>query len=319
MSAMVKVNGSIGLSVVVPCYNEAAVLPLLKERLVKCLNELALSWEVIFVDDGSSDSTYKQLASLRDEDSRFRVVRLSRNFGHQVAVCAGLAYSFGDVVAVIDADLQDPPELFAACLKKLSDGYDIVYLVRRKRKEMFLKRFTYALFYRLLKSVADVNIPLDSGDFCLLKRQVVDVLTQMQERHMFVRGMRAWCGFRQFGMEYERSARAAGVTKYPFRKLVQLAADGIFSFSTRPLRIATYLGLCTLAVTFVAGLFLFAWRLLGFRFMGHVARELPGWTAIICGVLFLNGVQLLILGVIGEYIGRIYGEVKQRPRWVVRE
>jgi dolichol-phosphate mannosyltransferase len=209
--------------------------------------------------------------------------------------------------------------LLDQCLAKLREGYDVAYAVRRKRKEGVLKRAAYAVFYRLLRSVADVDIPLDSGDFCLMSARVASVLRQMPERNLFLRGLRAWSGFRQIGVEYEREARAAGKTKYPLGKLVHLATDGLFSFSTLPLRLATYLGFITLTLSMLVGLFHIAWRLCGFRFMGHTAQELPGWTSLIVGMLFLTSVQFLMLGCIGEYIGRVYIEVKQRPRWIVRE
>jgi len=308
-----------GLSLIIPCYNEASVLPLLEARLKKYLATLDVSWEVIFVDDGSRDTTFAQLAAMHRAEPRFKVLTFSRNFGHQAALCAGLACAGGRAVGVLDADLQDPPELFAQCLEKLNEGYDVVYAVRKKRKENFLKRAAYALFYRLLRSVAEVEIPLDSGDFCLMRRNVVDVLKALPERNVFLRGLRAWTGFRQVGVEYEREARAAGETKYPLRKLVRLATDGVFSFSTLPLRAATLLGVGGVLLSLLAGVFILTWRLWGFRFMGHTAAELPGWTAVVCLVLFLGGLQFLILGFLGEYIGRIYAEVKQRPRWIVRE
>jgi dolichol-phosphate mannosyltransferase len=307
------------LSLVIPCFNEASVLPLLETRLRKALAELGVSWEVIFVDDGSRDKTLEGLARLHQSEPRFKVIALSRNFGHQAALSAGLSAAAGKFVGVLDADLQDPPELFGQALAKLREGYDVIYAVRRKRKEGFAKRAAYAIFYRLLRAAAEVNIPLDSGDFCLMRRCVVDVLKGMPERNIFLRGMRAWSGFRQVGLEYEREGRAAGETKYPFRKLLRLATDGLFAFSTLPLRLATYLGFCGVALALAVGIFIMAWRILGFRFMGHTASDLPGWAAVVCLVLFLNGVQFLMLGCLGEYIGRIYGEVKHRPRWIVRE
>jgi len=308
----------IALSVVIPCFNEADVLPLLRKRLVAALEPTGAQWEVVFVDDGSFDGTFEHLAAMHREDGRFKVLSFSRNFGHQTAISAGLAHATGEAVAVMDADLQDPPEILPAALAKLKEGYDVVYAVRRQRKEGLLKRGAYALFYRLLKAVAEIDIPLDSGDFCLMNRRVVDVLKQMPERNVFVRGLRAWSGFRQFGLDYERQARAAGETKYPFRKLLRLALDAVFAFSTVPLRLGTYLGFGATVASILAGIFVVAWRIGGFRFMGHTARELPGWTAAVVVGLFLGGIQLLILGLIGEYIGRIYSEVKQRPRWVVR-
>lgn len=309
----------IELSLIIPCYNESDVLPALQSRLIKCLGELHVSWEVIFIDDGSQDKTLQQLAAMHKAEPRFKVISFSRNFGHQAALTAGLAYASGKAVGIMDADLQDPPELFSQALEKLREGYDVVYAVRTKRKENFYKRASYAVFYRLLKFATESEIPLDSGDFCLMSNRVATVLRRMPERYVFLRGLRAWAGFKQFGLEYERDARAAGTTKYPFRKLVRLATDGIFSFSTMPLRFATYLGFLGVALSVLAGLFVLAWRVFGFEFMGHRAVELPGWTALVGVMLFFGGLQFLILGFLGEYIGRIYGEVKQRPRWIVRD
>jgi len=309
----------VDLSIVVPCYNEAHALPLLRDRLLSSLNSLGLNWEVVFVDDGSSDGTGEQLAAMHRANPGFKVLAFSRNFGHQAAISAGLAHAAGDVVAIMDADLQDPPEILAACLEKVRAGYDVVFAVRRKRKENVFKRCAYAVFYRLLKLTAEIDIPLDSGDFCVMTRRVVTVLTRMPERNVFVRGLRAWAGFRQIGLPYEREARAAGETKYPFRKLLRLAMDGVFAFSTLPLRLATYLGFFAVGLAVLAGLFILSWRIFGFKFMGQTAHELPGWTAVVGAALFFGGIQLLILGVMGEYLGRIYSEVKQRPRWVVRQ
>ena len=306
------------LSVVVPCYNEDAVLPMLRPRLLSVLDSLGSVWEVLIVDDGSTDRTLETAIEMHEEDSRFKIIALSRNFGHQAAISAGLHYSVGDVVAVLDADLQDPPEVLAECLNRWRDGYDVVYAIRKKRREGALLRASYAAFYRLLKAVADIKIPLDSGDFCVMDRQVVNALLAMPERNMFVRGMRAWSGFRQIGVAYERAARAAGATKYPFLSLVRLAVDGILSFSTLPLRVATLLGGATILLNMLVLMFVVVWRVLGFEFMGHTARELPGWAGGLSVTLLLGGVQLFILGVVGEYIARIYDEVKQRPRWIVR-
>ena len=292
---------------------------MLAARLTAALDALGLAWEVVFVDDGSHDTTFAQLEELHRHEPRFKAIALSRNFGHQAAICAGLHHATGDAVGIMDADLQDPPEILAACLEKLKQGHDVVYAIRQQRKENLLMRAAYAIFYRLLRAVAEADIPLDSGDFCVMNRRVVNVLKQMPERNIFMRGLRAWTGFRQIGLEYERPARAAGETKYPLSKLMRLAADGLFAFSTLPLRAATYLGFAALAFSTIATGFIVTWRVLGFRFMGHTASELPGWTALVGGMFFLGGIQFLILGCIGEYVGRIYNEIKHRPRWIVRE
>jgi len=307
------------LSLVIPCYNEGQVLTLLRERLVRCLDAMGLSWEVILVDDGSRDDTFVQLAAMHATDSRFKVLSFSRNFGHQTAVFAGLTHAHGDFVAVLDADLQDPPEFVADCVAKLREGFDVVYAVRRQRKENIFKRLCYAGFYRLLKAIAEVEIPLDSGDFCVMRQPVVAVLRSLPERNVFVRGLRAWSGFRQTGLEYNRAARAAGETKYPFRKLLRLAFDGVFAFSPVPLRLATYVGFASLLVAVLAAGFILIWKIIGFQLFGQYPSAVPGWTSLVCLVLFLNGIQFLILGVMGEFIGRIYNEAKQRPRWIIRE
>ena len=308
------------LSIVVPCFNEGEVLLLLTARLYASLQALGLDWEVIFVDDGSDDGmTLPVLSALNEEEPRFKVVSFSRNFGHQAAISCGLAHSTGETVAIIDADLQDPPELLSSLLQKLLTGYDVVYAVRRKRKENWLKRAAYACFYRVLRFLADVDIPADTGDFCIMRRQVVDVLKMMPEQEAFLRGLRAWVGFRQIGIEYEREPRAAGDTKYPLSKMVRLAMDGIFSFSVLPLRLAIFLGLGAVILAMLWAALHLVWRIAGFEFMGHTAAQLPGWTTLMCGMFFLGGLQLLILGCIGEYIGRIFKEVKQRPRWILRE
>lgn len=307
------------LSVVIPCYNEAAVLPLLRERLCQNLSRSDGVWEVILIDDGSNDDTFHQLSAMHAADQRFKVISFSRNFGHQTAVYAGLSYASGDFVAVMDADLQDPPEFLLTCIEKLKEGYDVVYAVRRRRKENLIKKLCYSAFYRLLKAIAEVEIPLDSGDFCVMRQRVVAVLRQMPERNMFVRGLRAWSGFRQAGIEYDRDARAAGETKYPFLKLVRLAMDGVIAFSPLPLRLAAYVGFGSLAVSLVGTAFLIVWKILDFPVLGQYPSEVPGWTSLVCLMLFLNGIQFLMLGVMGEFIGRIYNETKQRPRWIVRE
>lgn len=303
----------------IPCYNEAAVLPLLRERLCQNLSRSDGVWEVILIDDGSNDDTFHQLSAMHAADQRFKVISFSRNFGHQTAVYAGLSYASGDFVAVMDADLQDPPEFLLTCIEKLKEGYDVVYAVRRRRKENLIKKLCYSAFYRLLKAIAEVEIPLDSGDFCVMRQRVVAVLRQMPERNMFVRGLRAWSGFRQAGIEYDRDARAAGETKYPFLKLVRLAMDGVIAFSPLPLRLAAYVGFGSLAVSLVGTAFLIVWKILDFPVLGQYPSEVPGWTSLVCLMLFLNGIQFLMLGVMGEFIGRIYNETKQRPRWIVRE
>lgn len=309
---------AVTLSVVIPCFNEEEVLPLLEKRLVPALDALGVSWEVIFCDDGSRDRTPQLLEAMFQRDRRLRYLSFSRNFGHQAAISAGLSEARGEAVAIMDADLQDPPELLAQCLAKWREGYEVVYAVRATRKENIFMRAAYKLAYRTIRAMAAVSIPLDSGDFCLMDRKVVDVLVRMPERNIFLRGMRAWAGFRQVGIPYDRDERKAGVTKYPFAKLLKLALDGVFSFSTVPLRIATWIGLSTVVLAMGAIVFIVVSRLTGWRLLGISAADVPGWSGMMVAVFFIGGVQLLCLGVIGEYVGRIYEEAKGRPRWVVR-
>lgn len=307
------------LSLILPCYNESPVLPSLHERLRVALGALPYEWEVIFVDDGSTDGSWEKLSALSEADPRFKVIRFSRNFGQQAAITCGLEYAGGEIVGVMDADLQDPPEILTRCAEKLEEGYDVVYAVRRGRKEGWLLRSCYSLFYKLFRTTADIDVPVDAGDFCVMTRPVAEALRQMPERNLFVRGMRAWVGFRQVGLEYERPERAAGTSKYPLGRLWRLATDGMFAFSTVPLRIATWMGFAMVGFVIALSGLILIWRLAGFRLLGHTSTELPGWTAVALGILMLGGVQLLFLGLIGEYVGRIYSEVKARPRWVVRQ
>ena len=268
------------LSVVIPCYNEIAVLPLLEESLRSTLGRLGMSWEVVFVDDGSVDGSYERLASLHAQDPRFKLVRFSRNFGHQAAIAAGLSWARGEVVGILDADLQDPPELLATCLEHWRSGDQVVYCQREERKEGALMRWLYATFYRLLRASSEVAMPLDAGDFCLMDRRVVDVINRMPEHRVFVRGLRAWAGFRQRALPYSRPLRAAGQTKYGFGRLLSLAANGVFSFTLIPLRVATWLGLLLILMSCAWGVFVLAWRILGFRVFGLTASQLPGWTGV---------------------------------------
>ena len=305
------------LSVVIPCYNEITVLPLLEDRLRSALDGLGMRWEVVFVDDGSKDGSYERLAALHARDARFKVVRLSRNFGHQAAIAAGLSFAGGEAVAILDADLQDPPELIATCLKHWREGDQVVYCQREQRKEGPLLRLLSASFYRLLRASSEVAMPLDAGDFCLMDRRVVDVINAMPEHRVFVRGLRAWAGFRQRALPYARPARAAGETKYGLGRLLSLAANGLFSFTLIPLRVATFLGLMLSALSGAWGVFVLAWRIFGFRFFGLTASQLPGWSGFVLLLILFGSVQLVLLGVLGEYVGRIYEETKGRPRWVI--
>lgn len=312
-----SLNGSKRVSVVIPCYNEQEVLPLLIDRLTGVLATWPFEVEVVFVDDGSTDATWRLLTEYQCKDARFKIIRLARNFGHQLALWEGLQHAGGDLVAVLDADLQDPPESLRAFFKKWEQGFDVIYGVRCKRKEAWYKRLAYYSFYRILNSLAEFDLPLDAGDFCLMDRQVVDTILRSPEQQPYIRGIRAWAGFSQTAVEYERAARAAGEVKYTFRKLLQLACNGIFSSSIKPLRLTTYLGLLVSSVSFLGALFTLVQRLLASYFEDMGLAPVSGYATIVIAMLFLGGVQLICLGILGEYVGRIYENVKARPRTVV--
>lgn len=301
------------VSIVIPCFNEESVLPMLFERIQTVTRAWPYASEIIVVDDGSTDRTWELLQSFHQLDPRWKIVKLSRNFGHQLALWTGLHKTQGDVVAVLDGDLQDPPEVLSQFLQRWSEGYDVVFAVRRKRKENWLKRTAYFLYYRLLGLLSEFRIPLDSGDFCVMDRKVIHALAQCKEQEPFIRGLRAWVGFPQAGLEYERAARQAGEAKYTFRKLMALGLNGIFSFSTRPLKLATYSGVAISCLAFVGVLFTIAQRIFAPEFAQMGIGRVPGVATITICVLFLGGIQLICLGILGEYIGRIFLEVKGRP------
>ena len=299
------------LSVVVPAFNESDNLRSLWDRLRPVLDELQPG-ELVVVDDGSTDATWDVILELAAEDRRVRGVRLSRNFGHQAALSAGMAEARGDAVCFMDADLQDPPELLHRLVEEWRNGNQVVYAVRRTRKETLLKRQAYRWFYRVYKQLADIDVPLDSGDFALLDRRVVDELLALPEHNRFLRGLRSWVGYRQIGLPYDRDARHAGTPKYTFRKLIRLALDGLVSFSAAPLRLASVLGMI---VALAGGLYIgvaIAARIL----FGGVPK---GWTSIVAVVLAIGGMQLIVVGVLGEYVARIYDETKARPNFLVAD
>ena len=295
------------LSVVVPCYNEARGIAELQSRLISCLNRLGCAWEVVFVDDGSNDGTFEELVRIHRMDSRFKLIRLSRNFGQQAAICAGLGQTLGRAVAIMDADMQDPPELLERGLEKLKEGYDIVYTVRHKRKEGLLKRTAYRSFYKVFDLLSAHSIPANAGDFCVMTRQVVEVLVKMQEQRPFVRGLRAWAGFRQIGLDYERGRRTSGKSSYSLSKLAALALDGIFSFSFFPLRLPWI----------IAFFLLVGALMLSLRAVAH--HQSAKDVMLIILLLLVSGLHFLFLGCMGEYIARIYEQGKQRPRWIIAE
>ena len=300
-------------SIIAPIYNEVDNLPELYRRVKATMDSSGQPWELILVDDGSTDGSTEKIRELAEADKRVRPVIFARNFGHQPAITAGWDYARGEAVVIIDADLQDPPEVILELAKKWQEGYEVVYAVRAGREgETWFKKFTSAMFYRIIYSITDVKIPVDAGDFRLMDRKVVDVLKQMKERHRFPRGMSAWVGFRQVGVEYKRAARFSGETKYPFRKMLKLALNAITSFSYFPLQVATFFGF------FSAGLAIIAIPVVAFlRLAGSHFFE--GQTTTLISVLFLGGVQLISLGILGEYIGRLYDEAKGRPLYIVRD
>jgi dolichol-phosphate mannosyltransferase len=302
------------LSVVVPCFNEEQVIGETHRRLSTALAALTdADYEIVYVDDGSRDSTASQLRSLQTGDSRVRAVLLSRNFGHQVAISAGIEHAAGDAVVLIDADLQDPPEVIGEMLARWREGWQVAYGVRSERDgETAFKRWSARWFYRILNRLAEVDIPEDTGDFRLMDRTVVEALLKMPERDRFVRGMVSWVGFLQVAVPYRRAARFAGESKYPLWKMIRFATDGILSFSRSPLRLATWIGLSASGMALLGIVYALAVRL-------FTDAWVPGWTFLVIAVAFLGGVQLLSLGIIGEYVGRIYGETKQRPLYMVRE
>jgi glycosyltransferase involved in cell wall biosynthesis len=301
------------LSVIVPCYNEEAVLRATYERLTTVLAGMSLDYELIFVNDGSHDDTQLILTQLQLVDPHVGVLLLSRNFGHQIAVTAGLEEASGDAVVVIDADLQDPPEVIPQMVQLWREGNDVVYGLRIDRKgESKFKLWTAKVFYRLINRLSEIKMPFDTGDFRLLDRRVVEVINAMPERARFLRGMVSWAGFRQISLPYERAARQAGASKYPLRKMVHFAMDGIISFSLVPLKLAIWTGFLAIWIA-VAGIIV---AVLDRLLDQNLAR---GWASLFVAVLFMGGVQLVSLGIIGEYLGRIYTEVKRRPLYVVQE
>jgi len=302
------------ISVIVPCYNEEQVIVETNRQLVATLAALDdLDFEIVYVDDGSSDRTVDLLRAIQSADERTRVVRLARNFGHQLAVSAGLEHAAGDAVVIIDADLQDPPDVIPEMVARWRDGYHVVYGMRTDRPgETAFKLWTAKLFYRFINRLSKVQIPLDVGDFRLLDRRVVDVLLSMPERDRFLRGMVSWIGFRQVAVMYRRAERRAGESKYPLFKMLQFAADGVLSFSLTPLRLALWVGFLSIGMAFAGILYALIIRL-------YTNDWVRGWTSIFTAVLFIGGAQLVTLGIIGEYIGRIYAEVKRRPLYVVEE
>jgi dolichol-phosphate mannosyltransferase len=306
-------HGRPTLSVVAPVFNEEAILHELYKRLRVVLDGAGLDWELVLVNDGSRDRSPEIMSELHAADPRVKVINFARNFGHQVAITAGADYARGEAVCIIDADLQDPPEVILDLLAKWREGYEVVYAVRSERKgETWFKEFTAKAFYRIIYKITDINIPMDTGDFRLMDRKVVEALQMMREKHRFMRGMSVWVGFRQTGVQYVRAERFAGETKYPLKKMLKFALDGITSFSYFPLQLATYMGFVSAALAVLGIIVTIVLRLTG-------SQAFYGQATTLVAVLFLGGVQLISLGIIGEYLGRIYDEVKGRPLYIVRE
>jgi glycosyltransferase involved in cell wall biosynthesis len=300
-------------SIIAPVYNEAGSLPELFRRLGAVMDATGEPWELILIDDGSSDNSTAMINGLAEKDERVRPVIFARNFGHQIAVTAGMDYARGDAVVIIDSDLQDPPELIPELIAKWREGYEVVYAIRAEREgESWFKLWTASMFYRMIYKITEVKIPLDTGDFRLIDRKVVNVMKRMRERYRFLRGMSAWVGFKQVGVPYKRAARFAGITKYPFKKMFKLAINAVTGFSYFPLQLATYIGF------FAAGLSIL---LIPVVILVRVLTnfQLSGQATTLVAVLFLGGVQLISLGILGEYLGRVYDEVKGRPLYVVSQ
>ena len=303
----------IEFSIVVPIYNEIGNLPELYRRVKEVMDSMGEEWELVLVDDGCTDGSTGKIKELAGMDKHVRPIIFARNFGHQIAVTAGLDYARGDAIVILDADLQDPPEVVLDLIAKWKEGYEVVYAIRAEREgESWFKLWTASLFYRIIFRITDVKFPLDTGDFRLLDRKVVNVMNSMRERHRFLRGMSAWVGFKQIGVEYKRAARHTGETKYPFRKMLRLALNAVTGFSYFPLQVATYIGF------FAAGIAILAIPIVVYMRMTG-SQAFYGQATTLIAVLFLGGVQLISLGILGEYIGRLYDEAKGRPLYIVRE
>jgi len=300
-------------SVIVPVFNETGCLDELYRRVKETMEKTNETWELVLIDDGSTDGSSDMIRTFAREDAHIRPVIFARNYGHQIAVTAGMDFSRGDAVVIIDADLQDPPEVMLDLIAKWREGYEVVYAVRDEREgESWFKLFTASLFYRVIYKITDIKIPMNSGDFRLLDRQVVDIMGTMREHQRFLRGMSVWTGFRQVGVPYKRAARFAGTSKYPLKKMLKLAMTAVTSFSYFPLQLATWVGAFLAGIALILLILLIILRLVGSAFLG-------GQAATLIAVVFLGGIQLVFLGILGEYIGRIYDEVKGRPLYTTRE
>ena len=313
VSAIENIGNTPEISVIAPIHNEAGNIEILVSRLTASLNSKTENYEIVFVDDGSRDNSAALLEKAARQDSRIKIISFSRNFGHQMAITAGMEFSKGKSIVIIDADLQDPPEIIPQMMAKWQEGFDVVYAVRKQRDgESLVKRITAAVFYRLLKRLTEFDIPVDTGDFRLMDRKVVNAFLSMPERGRYIRGMISWLGFKQTGITYDRAARTEGKTKFTMRKMIRFAFEGITSFSFAPLQFATFLGMTCSAVAFLMLIYVFISKF----FDQQVVR---GWTSLMAIIIFLGGIQLLMIGILGEYIGRLVTEQKKRPLYIVQK
>ena len=307
------------LSIIVPCFDEQAVIVDTYNEINDVLSANNFDIEIIFIDDGSVDDTFSILHEISEKDSRVKIISFSRNFGHQAAVTAGLDHSTGDVVSIIDADLQDPPDVIISMIDEWKKGAKVVYGVRKNRKESIYKKVSYYIFYRLYSAISDISVALDSGDFCLIDREVVDKINSLPEKNRFVRGLRSWVGYDQVPVYYNRQKRQAGKPKYTIAKLLNLALDGVFNFSSKPLVTVFYAGIITSLLSLFLAIFYLIYRVFNLEFMGSYSSESQGFTTLVVLILLIGGLQILTVGIIGQYISRIYQEVKSRPSYVIKK
>jgi len=307
------IDKKVKLSIVIPIYNSAIIFPELYSRIIATLQQSMQSFEIIAVLDGCTDNSFDVISHYCNLDKRLKLVEFSRNFGHQAAISAGLQASLGDMVAVMDDDLEDPPEVLLQFMDKIEEGYDIAYGIRGSRKRSLVTKILFYFFYRILDKFTDVKIPYDVGDFCMMKRHIVKLLISMPERNRYIRGLRAWLGFSQIGITYDRGERIASVSGYSLRKYISLATDALFSFSYKPLKIFSAFGFGVAMLSFIVGISLVILKLF------DKIRNIPGWVSIIVTILFLSGIHLIALGITGRYVIRIYDEVKQRPQYIVKK